>query len=1025
MTTLSELALTLLLILLPVLPCSCSVFKKAAKLTLPHFDILALLGRARYFDALARNVPKALQALDSLIKLYPLFLPALEEKLRLLVLSTRFAEVPKLVVDLRTKRREMLAATDDAATAVQDSVAIAFAHAYEALTTTSGSGGKHTEAVRLLLAALARDEPSANAYWLWQYAQLFLRLARGAGPTDAVLLLLSEARDSAATAAAATGSKGPLLTGLQFERGVVCYRRGDFPAALAAFTTISETALTVEKAGKEDGEDDKAAGAESTAAAGKVNEDERWQKAQAHIFIVLVHLAQTHLVEAAQALQALPEEVSNYVFSTGEPMPLPALLYARAALAWAQNNDAAAASSALQQLCEAQANWMRERSPSDGTLGQPANGAPQGVNRFFLQLDPTLLLASARLGLAVVGLDVPDSSSYSNLPSTPPSSTDHADLLSALAGTLAHLTSPAILPGHAEAWALQSLLAWVLGDADAVQQALDKVEALEGSLPRVGALKRALQNNSVAAAAGTSAVSPAAASPPKTSQSLPLASAALSRAAAAASTPSRTPGLSAQKSPVVNFDDDDDDEDDGALFKSSADAVAEAASAGGVSAPLSFAALKAARASRDEELEREAQAVLDEMESRAGALTAKKAEQARALELERVRLENERKRARDEELRRAAEAEAALALEKASKAEQRAAELKKAEEIAALRAMREQEKKRQLEAIEQAEREREERREADRQERLRKRAAAEALASAGHPDDTSGPTEVTPIQAFGDASAVASSAPAMRPSALQTGLKWNQPHDPNPHHHPSNSMASPMSGGSVVSPLSLAQSPQGVGHPVASPLSAAPYISLQRPSASPTSQLVQSATSPRHGGDMQHEGHASMPVQRTAASAAATAAAHATPPADRELPSSPPPLDEASLRAQQQRDKIAEAGAQIEQAKKFTKVAFWGEVFLKHGRRGSPHERNVTLEVTGSELKFDWSSGQLKAHKSQLTLVEGKATPVFARTTATDSPSERCFSIVTANRSLDLEATSEATKEKWTTGIKLLLRYLK
>jgi len=134
---------------------------------------------------------------------------------------------------------------------------------------------------------------------------------------------------------------------------------------------------------------------------------------------------------------------------------------------------------------------------------------------------------------------------------------------------------------------------------------------------------------------------------------------------------------------------------------------------------------------------------------------------------------------------------------------------------------------------------------------------------------------------------------------------------------------------------------------------------------------------------------------------------------------------EAARLLEEKKAKIAAAGLQIEQAKKFTKVAFWGEVFLKHGRRGAPHERNVTLEVSGSELKFDWSSGQLRAHKSEMKLLEGKATAVFQRTTADKSRPERCFSIVTAQRTLDLEAHSEQAREYWVNGIKLLLKYLK
>lgn len=134
---------------------------------------------------------------------------------------------------------------------------------------------------------------------------------------------------------------------------------------------------------------------------------------------------------------------------------------------------------------------------------------------------------------------------------------------------------------------------------------------------------------------------------------------------------------------------------------------------------------------------------------------------------------------------------------------------------------------------------------------------------------------------------------------------------------------------------------------------------------------------------------------------------------------------EEARAAHERNQRIMEAGAQIEQAKKFTKQAYWGEVFIKHGRRGSPHERNVTLEVTGSDLKFDWSSGSLKAHKSEIQLLEGKTTPVLQRDTARKSKDYLCFSIVTKDRSLDLEAKSEQTKQQWVSGINLLLKYLK
>lgn len=134
---------------------------------------------------------------------------------------------------------------------------------------------------------------------------------------------------------------------------------------------------------------------------------------------------------------------------------------------------------------------------------------------------------------------------------------------------------------------------------------------------------------------------------------------------------------------------------------------------------------------------------------------------------------------------------------------------------------------------------------------------------------------------------------------------------------------------------------------------------------------------------------------------------------------------EESKQLLDKKQRIMAAGAQIEQAKAFTKQAFWGEVFLKHGRKGAPHERNVTLEVNGSVIKLDWSSGSLSANKDELQIVEGKTTKVFQRSTASKAKPENCFSIITANRSLDLEARNHKLKEYWVHGLQLLLKYLK
>ena len=104
--------------------------------------------------------------------------------------------------------------------------------------------------------------------------------------------------------------------------------------------------------------------------------------------------------------------------------------------------------------------------------------------------------------------------------------------------------------------------------------------------------------------------------------------------------------------------------------------------------------------------------------------------------------------------------------------------------------------------------------------------------------------------------------------------------------------------------------------------------------------------------------------------------------------------------------------------------------FLKYGmRRGKPRRRHFRLSANG---ELTWAetldfaatgsgatSGRasrriVQCSSSLLEVREGKETAVFGKTKAgRAAPSERCFSLVCESRTLDLEASSVAEKERW------------
>jgi hypothetical protein len=115
------------------------------------------------------------------------------------------------------------------------------------------------------------------------------------------------------------------------------------------------------------------------------------------------------------------------------------------------------------------------------------------------------------------------------------------------------------------------------------------------------------------------------------------------------------------------------------------------------------------------------------------------------------------------------------------------------------------------------------------------------------------------------------------------------------------------------------------------------------------------------------------------------------------------------------------------QATEFVRAALIGDMFVKYGRHGAPHHRSVVVRIMPDNrtVCVDWGTGQLRFHKNNARVLEGAQGAVFQRAANRKlCAPERCFSIVTAERSLDLEASSEEDRDYWVKGMRLLLAFL-
>jgi hypothetical protein len=134
---------------------------------------------------------------------------------------------------------------------------------------------------------------------------------------------------------------------------------------------------------------------------------------------------------------------------------------------------------------------------------------------------------------------------------------------------------------------------------------------------------------------------------------------------------------------------------------------------------------------------------------------------------------------------------------------------------------------------------------------------------------------------------------------------------------------------------------------------------------------------------------------------------------------------EESKKALERKERKMEESRRINAAKDFARSAFHGEVFVKHGRHGKPHGRNVTVEVGDKSIKIDWNSGHMVLKPGDKTVViAGKKTAVLQRSTAASIDEGLCFSVQHSSRTLDLQARTKDLRDYWVAGLSVLVNSL-
>jgi myosin VI len=98
-----------------------------------------------------------------------------------------------------------------------------------------------------------------------------------------------------------------------------------------------------------------------------------------------------------------------------------------------------------------------------------------------------------------------------------------------------------------------------------------------------------------------------------------------------------------------------------------------------------------------------------------------------------------------------------------------------------------------------------------------------------------------------------------------------------------------------------------------------------------------------------------------------------------------------------------------------------GGKFLKYGKRGNPHIKHIAVNVLGN---LHWAGDPIDSKKMMpsttyvklkdvVRVVKGKTTSVMKRSVAKKAPEYLCFSVVTPDRTLDLQAHNLEQRDLW------------
>ena len=104
-----------------------------------------------------------------------------------------------------------------------------------------------------------------------------------------------------------------------------------------------------------------------------------------------------------------------------------------------------------------------------------------------------------------------------------------------------------------------------------------------------------------------------------------------------------------------------------------------------------------------------------------------------------------------------------------------------------------------------------------------------------------------------------------------------------------------------------------------------------------------------------------------------------------------------------------------------------GSIFKKYGKYGNPHRRYVWVsdnmeDILWQALHKKKAAECLKA--SEVTsCVPGRNTAIFDRYKSSEDEKRCSFSLIAARRTLDLEADSESTRNKWVEALNWLIKY--